>query len=196
MRGIFIVLYGLDHVQKSTLAKSLVNYLKNIGKGAEYVKYPVYTIAPSGFYIDKVLRAQMKMSEDEFQVWFTINRYQYQPLLKKMLDEGKIVIAEDYIGTGMAWGGCKGTESEWVNSLNSYLIQADLNILLDTDRFRGSELQHVHENQDIVEKVRERFLEIAKEKEWIVIDAKGDTQKLFYNVLSVIKEKVGNSGTQ
>jgi hypothetical protein len=44
------------------------------------------------------------MDEHELQLWFVLNRYQYEPELKKLLNDGYIVIAEDYVGTGIAWG--------------------------------------------------------------------------------------------
>jgi len=46
--GKFIVLYGINNLGKTTQTRILVDKLKLHGLKAEYLKYPVYDLAPSG----------------------------------------------------------------------------------------------------------------------------------------------------
>ena len=110
--GFFIVLYGINNLGKSTQAQALVESLNKAGLPAKYLKYPIYDLKPTGPKINEILRNTDKqpISEEEFQALYTKNRFDFQPQLCKMLAEGVTVIAEDYIGTGLAWGWSKGVD--------------------------------------------------------------------------------------
>ena len=136
----FIALYGINNIGKTYHAKRLVKYFKKIGKKAVYIKYPIYGLKPTGPFLDKILRKQgkQKMSEEELQLWFTLNRYQFQPRLKKLLERDYIVVAEDYSGTGIVWGMAKSRNPakmrKEIEAMNKFLVQPDMAILLDGKR--------------------------------------------------------------
>ena len=99
MKGKLITIYGVNNMGKSTHAEKLVKRLQEEGHKVHYVKYPVYDIGPTGPFLNSVLRGGVQnISEDELQLWFILNRYQYQEELKRLLREGHIVVAEDYVG--------------------------------------------------------------------------------------------------
>ncbi len=173
--GSFITLYGINNIGKTTQARLLVERLRREGYDAVSLKYPVYDLAPTGPFLDQVLRsgeASQKISEEQLQMWFTLNRYQFQPTLEKWLSEGKIVIAEDYVGTGIAWGTAKGASMEWLQNLNHGLRKEDLSILLTGKRFiKAREDGHLHESDDeLVMKTGEVFLQLAREYQWQVLE--------------------------
>lgn len=186
LRGKLITFYGINNIGKSTHAHILCDRLNKAGYEAVYLKYPVYDIGPSGPYLNKVLReGKQKITEDELQLWFTLNRYQFEPVLKKYLMEGKTVIAEDYIGTGIAWGVTKGLNEEWLEQINRFLIRSDLCILIDGERtVEAVEKGHIHEtNEELMRKSREVHLKLAKKYAWHVIKLqkhKEDTAKLIW----------------
>lgn len=155
------------------MAKRLVERLKREGYDAEYVKFPVYDIAPTGPALNGFLRngGAQDISEKELQLWFTLNRYQFQPTLKKWLDSGKIVVAEDYTGTGIAWGTVKGASTDWLESVNEELIREDLAILMDGERFREAEESgHIHEsNETLMIRSREVHQMLGKRYGWITV---------------------------
>lgn len=168
-----ITLYGINNIGKTTQAMRLVERLKAAGHDAVYVKYPVYDIEPTGSFLNGFLRSgeAQKISEEELQMWFTLNRYQFEPTLRSWLKEGKIVIAEDYIGTGIAWGSVKGASTEWLEGMNHHLIQEDLAILIDGERFKDAEEKgHLHESDDaLMKRSRQVHLELAERYGWTVI---------------------------
>lgn len=170
MRGKFITLYGINNIGKSTQAKLLLRALKKNDYKAVYVKYPVYDIKPSGPFINNILRGRGKqeISEEELQLWFVINRYQFQPKLKKLLEDGYIVIAEDYTGTGIAWGTAKGLNQEWLEEANKFLLKEDFAILLEGKRdLRAKEKNHVHEQNDrLITRCIEMHGQLAKKHGW------------------------------
>ncbi|MFA6528537.1 MAG: hypothetical protein WCT46_03270 [Candidatus Gracilibacteria bacterium] len=166
----FITLYGVNNIGKTTHAKRLVEKLNSIGKKAIYVKYPIYDLEPTGPYLNKIIRSDspQKIPEHELQMWFTINRYQFEPQLKKWLDEGIIVVAEDYIGTGIAWGTAKGVDTSWLERINMYLTPEDLPILIDGHRILSAkEHVHIHEANDALsEKCRKVLHDLAEKYSW------------------------------
>lgn len=185
-RGKFITFYGINNIGKSTHARILSDRLKKEGFDPYYLKYPIYDRSPSGPYLNKMLRDGIqKISEEELQLWFTINRHQYEPELKKMLSEGKTVIAEDYIGTGIAWGVTKGANEEWLEQINKYLLRSDMAILIDGERsVHAIEDGHIHEtNNNLMRRSREIHLELASKYAWYKIQLqpqKEDTAKLVW----------------
>lgn len=193
-RGKFITFYGINNIGKSTHARILVDRLKKEGYDPVYIKYPIYDLEPTGPYLNKILRdGTQAVSEEELQLWFTINRHQFEAELKKLLAEGKTVIAEDYIGTGLAWGMTKGCDEEWLEQINRYLLRADMAILIDGERTKQAiEKGHIHETNDhLMQKARKSHMHLAKRYAWYVIklqEKKEDTAKL---VWESIKEYFG-----
>lgn len=192
-----ITLYGINNIGKTTQALRLTEHLKNAGYDAVYVKYPVYDVEPSGTFLNKFLRSgkAQEISEEELQMWFTINRYQFEPVLRDWLKSGKIVVAEDYIGTGIAWGTVKGASTKWLETVNSHLIKEDLPILLDGERhLSAKENSHLHEsNDEFMMRSRQVHLELCEKYAWIKIPVSGtkeETENLIWQtVLLHLTEK-------
>ena len=196
-KGKFIALYGINNIGKSTQAKILIDNLKKHGHDAIYVKFPVYTIEPTGVFINNVLRNsdnKQFIGEDELQMWYTLNRYQFEPQLKEMLAEGKIVVAEDYVGTGLAWGSAKGANLDWLMEMNKYLLKEDLAIYLKGKRnIQAKESNHIHEsNDELIETTQFIYDNLALKFNWTKVQVKssiGETaDELWAKVNSFLKE--------
>lgn len=194
--GKFIVLYGINNLGKTTQAKMLVNRLNRVGQKAEYLKYPIYDLGPSGGILNNYLRGGNKygLTARETQIIYSLNRTQFQETLLKKLNNGVYVIAEDYIGTGMAWGLGDGVNENFLKHINFHLRREDLAFLLDGERFTEAiEEEHKHEtDENLTKKVREIHLKLAQEYGWIKINANLTIeeihQQLWKKIMEVIKE--------
>jgi len=193
MKGKFIVFYGINNLGKTTQAKKLVDYLNEKGFKAEYLKYPVYDLPFSGSFINEVLRSGKKqvISEEELQLWYVLNRFQYESVLKAKLEQGIIIVAEDYSGTGIAWGTAKGADEQWLVNLNKPLLKEDVSILFDGERFLSAkEKGHLHEsNDELMKKCRQVHLELSKKFGWKKINANESIEVVFNKILEILKEK-------
>jgi len=173
--GKLIVLYGINNLGKSTQAKLLVERLKTNGYQAEYLKYAIYSLEPSGPILNDYLRNgnPFNLSAREAQTIQALNRTQYQAELIAKLKAGINVIAEDYKGTGIAWGLGAGVDENFLKKINSHLIPEDLVFLFDGERFRQAiETNHKHENnEDLITKVRWAHLKLREEYGWFKINA-------------------------
>ncbi len=116
---------------------------------------------------------RQRVTEEELQMWYSLNRYQYDPQIRKKLDSGISIVAEDYTGTGLAWGGAKGADLDWLLAVNKFLQKPDLEILIDGERFlAGKEKVHLHESSDrLIAKARKSFQKLAKKNGWQIVNA-------------------------
>ncbi len=196
-RGKFIVLYGINNLGKSTQAKLLVEKLQSEGITAEYLKYPLYDLIPSGTLLNDYLRRGnfYKLSAREAQIIYTLNRTQYQSNLEKKLTDGITIVAEDYTGTGLAWGIGAGVDEQFLKYINGHLLAEDIAILLNGERFTEAiEQQHVHEkNNELTQKVREIHLRLGQEKNWHLINANSTIDEVHQAIWKKIKNSVKQS---
>ena len=81
MKGKFITIYGINNIGKSTHVRLLCAHLRKKGYKAVWLKYPVKNVEPSGAFLEKTIRGgnAQKISEAELQLWFILNRFQFQP---------------------------------------------------------------------------------------------------------------------
>jgi dTMP kinase len=174
----FITIYGINNIGKTYHARRLAARLQKLGKKTVFIKYPIYSQKPTGPFLNKILRShgKQRIKEEELQLWFVLNRYQFEPKLKQMLSDGKIVVAEDYIGTGIAWGTAKGASRGSLENMNKFLVQPDTAILLEGQRkLAAREKKHLHERDDLLAaKCQKIYRKLAKKYGWKVIKVDPD----------------------
>lgn len=185
-RGKLLAIYGTNNLGKTYQARRLVEYLNKENK-AQYLKYPLYDLVPSGIFINRYLREgnPEKLSAREFQMMQVLNRTQFDYELREKIYGGEIVVVEDYIGTGIAWGVGTGLDKDFMVKMNSHLMKEDKAVLLDGERFDdGKEKDHKHEEDDsLMKKVREVHLELAEELGWGIVKANQDRDSVFKDIL-------------
>lgn len=193
-KGKLIVFYGTNNLGKSTQAKILVEKLNSLNLPTEYLKYPLYDLAPSGKLLNDYLRNNnpYQLTAREAQIIYTLNRTQYQNEIIKKLEDGVNIIAEDYTGTGIAWGVGAGIDQSFLEEINNHLIKEDLAILFDGERFKNSiENNHKHEkDEEFSKRVRQIHLELGKKFNWIKINANLTIEEISQQILSIVKNIV------
>lgn len=194
-QGKFIVLYGVNGLGKSTQAKILVeDIIVKAGKEAEYLKYAVYTQEPSGPLINTYLRQSNphQFTPREFQLLQVLNRTQYEPKLKEKLAKGTWIIAEDYIGTGIAWGMAAGIDKDLLYQMNSHLLKENLGILFDGEPFPNSaDKTNAHETDAAtLSKVNKAFQEISRDFGWFIVKANRSKEEVAQEIMDIIKSKI------
>lgn len=192
MKGAFIVFYGINNLGKSTQAKKLVETLKNESVNAEYLKYPIYDLAPSGTMLNAYLRGgnPYALAAREAQMLYALNRTQYQPIIKAKLDSGVTIIAEDYTGTGLAWGMGGGVDETFLKEINSHLLKEDLSFWFDGQRFTdGIETGHKHEqDNELTNRVRQMHDKLAEEFSWKKVDANRSIEEIQQELYLQVKD--------
>ena len=156
------------------------------------LKFPIYE-SETGELINRALRGvgeeKLDISEAELQALYAENRRWFEPELLRLLEEGD-VIAEDYVGTGLAWGLTRGVPREYLDEINAGLLEPDITILLDGDRFTsGIERQHRNESagQEVWETNRRIHQELGSELGWEVVNANQSPEKIHERIMEIIE---------
>ncbi|MFC1645271.1 dTMP kinase [Patescibacteria group bacterium] len=194
-KGKFIAIYGINGIGKTTQVEVLVKYLQSKGKKASRLKYPVYDLEPEGPFLYKYLRdpefrKKNELSTDELQQKYVDNRVRYEKELKKRLEEGEWIVAEDYIGTGVAWGLTWGGNLEYLEGINADLKLPDLSILMHGERFNTA-IEKDHRNEMEVERIRicKNFhLLLAKKYKWEIVNANQSVEKVQSDIARIVEK--------
>ena len=191
MRGMFIVLYGINNIGKTTQAHMLCERLKKEGVPVEYVKYPVYDLEPTGPRLNRILRhgEEPDIHPRDLQDIYARNRRDFEPQLRRKLREGIWVVAEDYTGTGIAWGMSNGVSLTELERINEGLLREDIAILLDGERFlKAREERHLFESRDRLAKESRRIhRQLARRYGWEIMDVRGDPAVVHAGVWGIVE---------
>jgi dTMP kinase len=193
-KGNLIVIYGINSLGKTTQAKLLVeSIIIKLGKSAEYLKYAVYNLEPSGPLIMDYLKGgnRYEFTTREFQFLQVLNRTQYQPELLKKIDNGTLIVAEDYVGSGIAWGLANGIDKKLLYDMNSHLLKENLGLLFVGEPFAEDlDKKNFHEKDIAVLKtVNQYFQDIAKDFNWHIINANRPVEVIQEEIFQIVKSK-------
>lgn len=173
-----IAVYGINGIGKTTQVERLVVFLQEQGLRAARVKYPVYDLEPEGPFIYQYLRnpefrETHPQSTEELQAKYAENRRRYESTLRQRLADGEWIVAEDYLGTGIAWGLTWGADLGYLEKINQDLRLPDLSILMHGHRF-DTAIEKNHRNETDDERIRicKNFHELLGDRYgWTRVDA-------------------------
>jgi dTMP kinase len=193
-KGKMITIYGINGIGKTTQVELLVKYLQANGKRASRLKYPIYNLEPEGPFIYKYLRdpkfrKKNEISTDGLQLKYAQNRKRYEKELKKRLNAGEWIVAEDYIGTGLAWGMTWGGDLEYLEKINKNLLRSDFSILMHGHRF-STAIEKDHRNEMEAERIKicKNFhLLLAEKYGWQIVNANQSINKVQTEIRKKIK---------
>ncbi len=110
MKGLFIMIEGTDGSGKSLQTAILKDRLVREGKSVEDISFPQYGL-PSASMVEEYLNGRLGTAEEigpyRASIFFAVDRYAAAPKIKQWLEEGKIVIANRYVGSNMGHQGGK-----------------------------------------------------------------------------------------
>ncbi len=193
-KGKLIALYSQNNLGKTTQVEKLLNFFNGERTEMLHQKFPVYTIEPTGPVINNYLRPlegvknPFHLTPREFQILNVANRYHFDPQIRNWISEGKIILVEDYIGTGVAWGMAAGIDRDFLLKLNDGLYQADLSVMLDGKRFMDNvEKNHLHEsNNELMEKAARAHLELAHMFQWKIVNGNRSVEEVNNELRKII----------
>lgn len=110
MKGLFIMIEGTDGSGKSLQTAMLKDRLAKDGKQVEDISFPQYG-NPSAAMVEEYLNGRLGTAEEigpyRASIFFAVDRYAAASKIKNWLAEGKIVIANRYVGSNMGHQGGK-----------------------------------------------------------------------------------------
>jgi len=136
-----------------------------------------------------------RLTAREAQMLYALNRTQFEPTIKDKLTSGISIVAEDYTGTGLAWGMGAGVNEQFLKYINSHLLKEDAAILLDGRRFSQSiEKNHEHEtNDELTNRVRLTHLQLAEEFNWTMVHANQTIECVHREIYKYARKKFSDN---
>jgi len=195
-RGFLIVIEGIDGAGKTTHARRLVRWLRKMGIQAHYTFEPTKGVI--GRLLEK-MALKRKVNVKVEALLFAADRIDHlDKIIKPLLEKGSIVISDRYIHSSIAYQSITVGDQEWIEELNKFAEKPDLVILLDVDPEIG--LRRIKrrrarfEKIEILEKVREKYLELAKREGFKVIDANREVNEVFEDVRRFVEKFLKEKG--
>ncbi|ENN96775.1 thymidylate kinase [Methanocaldococcus villosus KIN24-T80] len=173
----FIVFEGIDGSGKTTQAKLLAEKLKAF-----------FTYEPTDGDVGKLIRAILREKRDvdnrTLALLFAADRIEHNKIIKKELKK-RDVVCDRYFYSSLAYQSVSGVDEDFIKNINRYIIEPDITFLLIIDIEKALERKNkdMFENKDFLEKVQNKYLELAKEYNFIVIDANRDVEEIHRDIL-------------
>ena len=193
VRGLFIVLEGIDGSGKTTLRDGICNSLKNNGFEA------IPTAEPTNEKIGRFLRDGGTDNQLAEALLFVADRACHTDDIKEKLERGISVVCDRYYASTLAYqsAGSGGPDYDLLVTLNELAtIEPDITFLLDIDPEKGlsrvddrGEERSKFEKLEFQKRVRAKYLEIAEEKGFIILDATLSKETLLLQAMEHIREK-------
>ena len=170
-----IVLEGLDGAGKSTQVKRLKEYLTERCGQLEYIHFPRYDAPVYGDLIGRFLKGEFGSIEavhpQLVALLFAEDRHGAAPMMRKALDEGKVVLLDRYVYSNIAYQCAKLPQGAERLRLRNWIFdteygffdlpEPDLNLFLDVPidfvekslaaHRDGADRTYLHGSQDIHE---------------------------------------------
>ncbi len=178
MKGLFIVLEGLDGSGKTTQAIRLYNRLKRRGISTSLFREPGST--DLGENIRRILKSGTVNNPITELLLFNAARSSLvSQKISPALANGQVVICDRFASSTIAYQGYgSGTNLEQIKQINNYAtmdLKPNLTILIDIDpkisllrlkKHRTSQDHYEQNDFSFHRRVREGYLTLAKEEPW------------------------------
>ncbi|BDH79845.1 MAG TPA: dTMP kinase [Methanothermobacter sp.] len=167
----YICIEGIDGAGKTTQCKLLKDWFDKNGYRAELIREP--TQSPIGRLIRRILNEPSLPTDDQQKILgllFAADRLLLKDKIKKAKNEKTIIISDRCFYSSIAYQ----EPEDWIREINKFAIKPDIVIILDItpedaqERFEGLER---FEEKSFLERVRRKYLRIAEEKKFPVVDA-------------------------
>jgi len=182
---------GIDSSGKETQCRMLAEKLRSQGKKVETLSFPDYN-TPLGKAIREFLVDGFKVDDETAAMLFAVDRRQHNPEITKLLEQEYILLTDRYKYSNFAFFRAKGLDKDWLIQLDSKIPESDLVILMDLSPsvsvLRKEEKDKFEKDEEYLTKVRAVYLELAAEKQWVVIDATQSFEEIHEKVMQAVNE--------
>lgn len=181
--GKFIVVEGLDASGKATQAELLANRFKSTDHNVKKVEFPAYKTEFGQLvrnYLDGKLGEKEELPPEIRSLLYSLDRYQFKHEFADFLANGGVLVSDRFSQSNYAFQSATAENSEsmteWMKAVDSRLPQPDEIIFLDvppevTAGMMAERRKDIHESDiEYQKKVYERYLELAEQGGWTVID--------------------------
>ncbi|MBI3047862.1 MAG: dTMP kinase [Acidobacteria bacterium] len=189
MKGLLIAFEGLDQSGKQTQAGLLCDRLAALGRVSRLLSFPDYGTA-IGAEIGRALRGEHRYTPDVMQLLYVANRYEWKQEIAAAREAGTVVVCDRYLASSVAYGEAQGLDPRWLVSIQQYLPQPDVTILLDippevSARRKRDGRDRYEQDLPLLARVRDSYLRQAAAG-WVRVEADRDRDEVAADVWAAI----------
>ncbi len=196
MRGLLLVIEGIDGAGKTTQAERLAQALTS--QGHDVVRSSEPTNGPHGTRLRQSMAQGRLEPEEELELFLADRLDHVTNLILPSLKSGKMVILDRYYFSTVAYQGVRGFEPDTLLARNeAFAPEPDLLFILDLDP--GAGLTRIHQGRaagadafevpELLARSRTLFLELARRKSYAhVIDALEEPDVIAANLKSKVDQ--------
>ena len=187
----YITLEGIDGSGKSTQILMLAEWLESSGFSFKVIKEPTDSLV--GVLIRKMLRnpsATQKNFQRTLVLLFAADRIVLMEKIREEELEGRIVLSDRSFYSSLAYQ----EGDEWITQVNKHAREPDLVILLDLETetaLKRCEGKDSFEKRDFLDKIRNKYLELADKHEFMVVNAENGVNKVHADIKKIVAPKLG-----
>ena len=195
MSGVLIAFEGLDQSGKETQARMLAERLSASGRPVATVSFPDYE-TPIGAELYRALHGEREYGPDVIQMLMIANRYEWKPAILKAQDEGRIVVADRYLASSVAYGEAQGLDPGWLFDAQRYLPAPSLTVMIDiapataVARKRAGR-DRFEQDLAMLERVRLSYRRQAAGAHWVGIDGERPVETVAADVAKAVATALG-----
>jgi dTMP kinase len=191
LSGRLIAIEGIDQAGKRTVGERLAQELRANHIAVEFTGFPDYTTA-LGKEIGRFLADERRYPPQVRQLLYAANRWERADELRTWLSEGRVVLVDRYVASGIAYGVAQGLERDWMWCLEDGLPPPDLTILLDIPpdvsvRRKTAGRDAYESSIDLMAEARRVYRELSDAPSWRVIDGCPDRESVWQAVLAAVR---------
>jgi dTMP kinase len=182
----------------------LVEKLKSMGKSVEVLDFPDYESEP-GKRIKKHLAGEEELSNEELGRLYAEDRKLHVPKIQKWLSGGKIVIADRYAYSNIAYQLANGTDYNYLISLDNDLIFPEIVFFVDVDidevirRMDNSRKKDKYESsKEFLKNVSQNYglicdgsLDVFGKAKWIRINGNKTIEEVHKEIMKYVEACLG-----
>ena len=161
-RGKLILIEGLDRTGKSTQCEIISQKLLN----CELIKFPDRTTSIGKEINSYLTDSEYELPDQSIHLLFSANRWERNEYIKNQLENGKNIVMDRYVYSGVAYSAAKGTpgmDLDWCYSCDKGLVRPDVTFFLmnkKSNENRDGFGDERYENNQFQEKVRLQFFKL------------------------------------
>jgi dTMP kinase len=195
MRGHLIVFEGLDQSGKQTQAERLRDRLVALGCDVRLISFPDYG-THIGNEIARALAGEREYDADVMQLLYVANRYEWRPVIERLLDGGAIIVSDRYLASSVAYGEAFGLDREWLLAIQEFLPLPSITIMMDitpatavTRKATGRD--RFERDLALQARVRESYTRLAAEQQWVVLAGERSKDDIAADVFTAVASRLG-----
>ena len=187
----YICLEGIDGSGKSTQILLLEKWLEEYGCAVKRI------FEPTDSLVGKLIREMLKdpgATGENFQktlaLLFAADRMVLMDEIVAAEELNRIVISDRSFYSSIVYQ----NEPEWLYQINKHVKKPDIVLLLDLDvetALLRCEGKDSFENEIFLENIRKKYLKLAEENDFYVINANNGINKIEDDIKKVISSKIG-----